>query len=192
MSKNCISEIVLQNITTPLWEVNKENYLHTFSSLCLKMCEYERKIGSRKGEKTRTKLQNLLEKAQALGTQQTCLKYRSWDFLGCWVALGFNLLQTFRCNIKSPLQVLKEVPRTYLCRRITGKWKAMKSKGHHTVFTSIEENDLLAILFTDFASVDFIPFQPGLPQFTPYSNKRCSADWNTVTKNFRVDFCCAH
>jgi hypothetical protein len=46
------------------------------------MCEYKRKIGKRTGEKTGTKLQNLLEKAEALGMQQTCLKYRLWDFLG--------------------------------------------------------------------------------------------------------------
>jgi hypothetical protein len=38
------------------------------------MCEYKRKTGNRKGEKTRTKLQNLLEKEEALDLQQTCLK----------------------------------------------------------------------------------------------------------------------
>jgi hypothetical protein len=130
----------------PLWEANKEMYLHAFSSLCLKMCECKRKTSNCKGEKTRTKLQNLLEKTEALGMQQTCLKYRSWDILGCCAALGCNFLQTFRCTIKSLLQVLKKVPRIYLCPRIIAKWKAVKSKGDQTVFISSEENDLLARL----------------------------------------------
>jgi hypothetical protein len=129
---------------SPLWEVNKANYLYIFSSLCLKICEYKRKTGNRKGEKTRTKLQSLLEKA--LGIQQVYLKYSLWDFLGCCAALGFNFLRTFRCNIKSPLQILKKVPRIYPCRRIIAKWKAMKSKGDHIVLISSEENDLLARL----------------------------------------------
>jgi len=110
------------------------------------MCEYKSKTGNRKGQKTRTKLQNILEKAEALGMQQTCLKHRSRDFLGCCVALGFNLLQTFQCNIKSSLQVLKKVLRIYLCRGIIPTWKAMKSKGYQTVFTSSGENDLSARL----------------------------------------------
>jgi len=105
----------------PLREVNKANYLHIFSYLCLKMCEYKRKTGNRKGQKTRTRLQNLLEKAEALGMQQTCLKYRSWDFVGCCAALSFNLLQTFRRNIMPSLKVLKKVLRIYLCRRIIAR-----------------------------------------------------------------------
>jgi len=85
------------------------------------MCEYKRKAGNRKGQKTRTKLQNIPEKAEALDMQQTCLKYRSWDFVGCCAALGFNLLQTFRRNIMSSLQVLKKVLRIYLCRGIIAR-----------------------------------------------------------------------
>ena len=131
---------------SPLWEVNKANYLYIFSSLCLKICGYKRKTGNRKGEKTRTKLQSLLEKTEALGIQQAYLKYSLWDFLGCCAALGFNLWKKFRCNIKSPLQILKKVPRIYPCRRIITKWKVMKSKGDQILFISSEENDLLARL----------------------------------------------
>jgi len=53
------------------------------------MCEYKRKTGNRRGQKTRTKLQNLLEKAEALGTQKTRLKVQVMGFSGLLRGVGF-------------------------------------------------------------------------------------------------------